>query len=120
MKLAISSTGDTLESSVDQRFGRAKGFIVIDPQSMEYKFIENTQNLNLPGGAGIQSAQKIAEMEVDALLTGNCGPKAFSALSSAGIKVYLGVNGTIRECIARYNTGILTPAKSPNAESHWN
>lgn len=119
MKIAISSTGNTLESTIDQRFGRAAGFIIIDPDSMEFSYVENSQNLNSPSGAGIQTAQKIADLKVDAVLTGNCGPKAFSALKAAGIKVYLAPESSITQCVEQFKEKKLSLAESPNAQSHW-
>ena len=119
MKIAISSTGNSLESPVDQRFGRAAGFIIADTDTLEFKFVENLQNLNSPSGAGIQTAQIIADLKVDAVLTGNCGPKAFSALSAAGIKVYLGASGLVVESIEKFKNNGLSLAQNPNAQSHW-
>jgi len=50
MKIAISSSGTTLESDIDPRFGRAQNFIVIDTETMKFDIKENTQNLSLPQG----------------------------------------------------------------------
>ena len=119
MKIAISSTGNSLDSTVDQRFGRAAGFVVVDTDSMEFNYVENLQNLNSPSGAGIQTAQTIADLKVEAVLTGNCGPKAFSALSAAGIKIYLGASGSVSEAIEQFKKNNLRQAQTPNAESHW-
>ena len=48
MKLAITSTGKDLDSNLDPRFGRAAYFICVDPQTMAFEVVENSQNLNLP------------------------------------------------------------------------
>jgi len=119
MKIAISSSGNSLDSPVDQRFGRAAGFIVADTDTMEFDYVENLQNLNSPSGAGIQTAQTIADLKVEAVLTGNCGPKAFSALAAAGIKLYLGASGLVSETIEKFKNNGLTQAQTPNAQSHW-
>ena len=52
--------------------------IIVDLSTMESETVENTQNLNLSQGAGIQAAQTIVENQVDCLITGHCGPKAFT------------------------------------------
>jgi len=119
MKLAISSQGDNLDALIDPRFGRAKNFIVVNPETYEFEVIENKQNLNLPQGAGIQSGKTIVDNDVDALITGNCGPKAFHVLSAGGVKVYIGENGTIKQAIDRFKNGKLQAANSPNVEGHW-
>ena len=43
----------------------------------------------LGGGAGIQSAQLMADRGVKTVLTGNCGPNAHQTLSAADIEVLI-------------------------------
>lgn len=102
MKVAISSTGENLDSDIDLGFGRAYGFIVFDLKTEEYKFVNNTQNLQASQGAGIQAAQTVVNHEVDALITGHCGPKAFKVLSVADVEIYFGVEGSIKEVIQKF------------------
>ena len=42
MKIAITSRGETLNSEVDPRFGRAACFIIIDTETMDFSVIENS------------------------------------------------------------------------------
>jgi predicted Fe-Mo cluster-binding NifX family protein len=81
--------------------------------------VDNTQNLNAAQGAGVQAAQKVAELHVDAVITGHCGPKAFRVLDAAGIKVYLGVDGTVKDAVEMFKTGKFLEAKSPDVKGHW-
>ncbi|GAI00833.1 unnamed protein product [marine sediment metagenome] len=67
MKIAISSTGQDLTSQIDPRFGRSPYFIFIDPETMQFEAIENP-NVNAMGGAGIQTAQLIANKGVEVIL----------------------------------------------------
>jgi predicted Fe-Mo cluster-binding NifX family protein len=117
MRIAVSSTGPNLDAEVDPRFGRCQYFIVVDPKTLDYEAIENS-NIAASGGAGIASAQAVAEKEVQAVLTGNCGPNAYSTLSAAGIQVITGVTGTVREAIDRYNKGQLTADTQPSVGAH--
>ena len=39
MKIAISSSGKTLDSPLDPRFGRCAWFLVIDPADMLMRFL---------------------------------------------------------------------------------
>jgi len=119
MKIAITSQGTDLDAAVDPRFGRAANFIIVDPESNAFEVIENKQNLNLPQGAGIQSGKNIVDNKVDALITGNCGPKAFNVLSAAGVKIFIGAKGTVREALDQYKDGTLKAANNPNVEGHW-
>jgi len=99
MKIAISSSGKTLDSALDPRFGRAEYFIIVDPETMDFEVLENRQNFNLPQGAGIQAAKSIADNKADALITGHCGPKAFRVLQAAGVKIMTGASGTVSDVI---------------------
>jgi predicted Fe-Mo cluster-binding NifX family protein len=119
MKVAVSTTGKTLDDPVDPRFGRAPYFAVLDPEDMNLTVIDNSQSLGLPQGAGIQAAQTVIKERVDALITGNCGPKAFATLNAAGVAVYIGAHGTVREAVEQFKAGALTKAESANVPGHW-
>ncbi len=119
MKIAISSTGDEIESLADQRFGRAKGFIIYDLETGDYKYNDNLQNLESSQGAGIQAAQNVVNENVEAVITGHCGPKAFKVLSAAGVKIYTGAEGTINELIEKFKNNELRQAENADVEGHW-
>ena len=119
MKLAITSDGSDLTSRVAARFGRARYFITYDVDSGEVEAIDNAQNLYAPQGAGIQAARNVADAGVQALITGNVGPRAFTALQAASVAVYLEAAGTVGEAIERYKAGELEPTEGSNVEGHW-
>ncbi|MBL7177895.1 MAG: NifB/NifX family molybdenum-iron cluster-binding protein [Desulfobacteraceae bacterium] len=119
MRVAVTSQGDDLAVNVDPRFGRASKFLLIDTETMSFEVIENRQSLDLPQGAGIQTAQNIAQHNPDVVLTGNCGPKAFKALQAAGVEVVVGVAGVIKDAVQAYVEGRYQPAKEANVEGHW-
>ena len=118
MKIAVTSTGSTLDDQVEARFGRCPYFLVVDTDSMGYEAMENP-NLALGGGAGIQSAQMMAERGVSHVLTGNCGPNAFRVFGEAGVQVIVGVFGPVREAVERFKAGELTAAGAANVQSHF-
>lgn len=119
MKIAITSTGKDLDALVDPRFGRARHFILYETDDESFSVLENSQNLNAPQGAGIQAGRTIAECGAEALITGSCGPKAFDVLSSAGIKVIIGADGTVREALEAFKSGSIEVAGGANVEGHW-
>jgi predicted Fe-Mo cluster-binding NifX family protein len=119
MVIAVSSKGKTLDSEIDPRFGRAGYFLLVDPETMEVKVVENKQNLQLPQGAGIQAAQTVVESGAKTVLTDNCGPKAFKVLRAAGVKVGIGVSGTVKEAVSQYKQGKVGFTQAPNVEGHW-
>jgi predicted Fe-Mo cluster-binding NifX family protein len=101
MKIVISSTGEDLNAQVDPRFGRCRYFLIVDTDTMNYKSISNESAMS-SGGAGIQAAQNVAKTGAEVVLTGNMGPNAFQTLSAAEIKVFTGLNGTIKDVIEKY------------------
>lgn len=119
MKIAISAQGRDLDSPMDPRFGRTAGFVVVDTDSGATDYVENSQNLNLPQGAGIQTAQNVAESGAKAVITGHVGPKAFIALDKGGIAVHLFGGGSVREALDAYRAGSLETAAGPDKQGHW-
>lgn len=118
MKIAVTSTGVDLDAQVDPRFGRCTYFLVVDTDTMEHEAFENEQ-ADTRGGAGIQAGRFMAERDVKAVLTGNCGPNAYQTLSAAGIEIFTGVSGTVKEAVERYKNGEFTSTKSANVPSHF-
>jgi predicted Fe-Mo cluster-binding NifX family protein len=118
MKIAVTSTGPTLEDMVEARFGRSAYFLIIDPGNLEFEAMENT-NVSLGGGAGPQSAQLMANKGVSVVLTGNCGPNAFRTFGAAGIRVITGVSGQARQVVKQFNSGKLDHSASPNAQDQF-
>jgi len=112
MKVAVSSTSGSLEAQVDPRFGRCPYFIIVDTETMEYEAIQNI-SAGAMSGAGIQAAQMVADKGVGAVITGNVGPNAFQVLSSAGIRIFIGAYGTVREAVERFKRGELQEALAP-------
>ena len=87
MKVCISSSGDSLNSLVDPRFGRCLYFIFADLDKDKIKAIPNS-GANAMRGAGVQAAQTVADQGAEAVITGNMGPNSFNLLKSSGVKVY--------------------------------
>ena len=119
MKIAITSKGKDLDAEVDPRFGRARYLILYDTEGESFTALDNSEGFNAAQGAGIQAGQNVANSGASALITGNCGPKAFSVLRSAGVEVYIGANGTVREALRAFKAGELSRAQAPNVQGHW-
>ena len=117
-RIAVSSTGQDLSSSVDPRFGRCQFFVVVDLDSMEHRATPNSAGASA-GGAGIEAAQMVSNMGVSAVLTGNIGPNAYRALAAAGIKVYIGAAGTVSKSIELFKKGELEEAGNATVPGHF-
>ena len=119
-KIAISCEGPSLEDLVDPRFGRAAGFLIVNPDTMSTDYVDNGSSQVMAQGAGIQAAETVAATGARVLLTGYVGPKAFMALQAAGIKVGQDLkNMTAREAVSRYCSHQVTIAAKPNKAGHW-
>lgn len=119
MKIAVTTSGKEMSDPIDERFGRAGGFIIYDTDSGAHEYRDNKQNLEAAQGAGIQSAKTVIDAGAAAIITGNVGPKAHAALSAAGIEIFLKNSGTVREAIDSYRSGSLVNAAGANVEGHW-
>jgi len=119
MKVAVSSSGKTLESDLDPRFGRASYFLIVDTETLNFEVKPNDQNMNLPQGAGIQAGKTVADCGVNVLITGNCGPKAYNVLQAAGIKVVTGLKGSVKEVVEQFKSSDPQYLEGPNVDGHW-
>ena len=55
----------------------------------------------------------------EAVITGNIGPRAFTALEAGRVDVYMGAKGPVAEAIEEFKAGTLQEAKQANVEGHW-
>jgi predicted Fe-Mo cluster-binding NifX family protein len=119
MKVAVSATGETMDSPIDPRFGRAARFVLFDTDSGTVETADNSDGVQSAQGAGIQAAETVSRLGAECLITGHCGPKAFRALEAAGIRVYTGASGTISEALRQLEEGRLQRADGPDVGGHW-
>ncbi len=110
MKIAISSTGKTINDEIDARFGRCRYFLIVEIDEKEKKIksvkaIENTAAGQF-GGAGITASQLVANEKVNVVITTNLGPRAFQVLNQLGIEIYQG-QGKVRGVIEKFMQGKL-------------
>jgi len=105
MKIAVSSTGPSLDAPMDERFGRCPCFVIVSPEGTDVDPVNNpcaTQG----HGAGIQAARLVADRGVSVVLTGRCGPNASDTLAAAGVSVVTGCGGTVREALDKYSADL--------------
>ena len=114
MKIAVTAHGKDLDARVDERFGRADGFVVYDDETGDFVFLDNEENQQAGQGAGTNAAQLVANAGAKVLLTGHVGPRAFEVLKAAGIRVFETQAETVREAIEAWRAGKLSEVESPN------
>jgi predicted Fe-Mo cluster-binding NifX family protein len=86
MKIAITSTGNTLESKIDERFGRCAFFVICDTETKATEFIPNPHK-DVESGAGPAAVQLLASRGVSKIVAGEFGMKIKSLLDSLKIQM---------------------------------
>ncbi len=119
MRMAVTAQEPELTGSVDTRFGRAKWLVVVDTNTGEAQAHDNEVNLTLAQGAGIQTGQNVANLGVDAVITGNVGPNAFKTLAAGKVRIFLVSGGTVEQAVAAFKQGQLQEVQQANVEGHW-
>ena len=101
MKVAITSTGNTLTSTLDDRFGRCAYFAIYDIDTNQTEFIQNP-NKEVSTGAGPASVQIVASQGVKKIISGEFGGKVKSILEKLQIQMILfsGPEKTIQEIVS--------------------
>ncbi|MDA3820164.1 MAG: NifB/NifX family molybdenum-iron cluster-binding protein [Candidatus Delongbacteria bacterium] len=104
MKIVFPSDKADWNAKLDERFGRAPGFVIYDDNDESLTFIENKEK-NAGHGVGVQAAQTVIQAGADVVVTsGPFGPKASSVLTQAGIKLLPQMGEiTIREALEKVN-----------------
>ena len=118
-KIAVSSQGPDLDDQVDPRFGRAAHLVVVDPETMTFESFDNSEARGMAQGAGIKAAETAAGSGAKVVLSGFVGPKAFQALSAAGIAVGQNVEGmSVRQAVEKYVAGQVEISAAPQGQMH--
>lgn len=88
MKTVISSTGNSIDSNFDLRFGRAAYFCIFDHETQNVQFLKNIHAQD-QGGAGTKASEKMIELGVSKVISGDFGPKAKELLDKFKIQLVL-------------------------------
>jgi predicted Fe-Mo cluster-binding NifX family protein len=112
MKIALTTSGETLDAPMDVRFGRAPKFLVYDTDKNTFDVIDNRESLQADQGAGVQTAERVVRLKVSCIITGHCGPKAFRVLSAAAVPVYRTGAPTVAAALQEFRAGTLRPAET--------
>ena len=117
MKIAVSTSGTSLEAMVDPRFGRCPYYIFVDTDSGTFEVQQNAAAM-AGGGAGIQAAQAVVENGAQVVISGNIGPNAFQVFSAAGIPTYTATGITVSQAVAAFKAGTLPSAGGAPGPAH--
>ena len=101
MKILVTSTGPGLDYLIDEEFGHAEYFIVIDPETMEFEAIKNEGHA-AEMGAGIYAAEQAAKLGVTTVLTGWMGPHGQQTLAKHNIRIIMDEEGLVKDAVERF------------------
>jgi len=109
MKIVFTTKGTDWDSPMDARFGRAEKFVMFDEESNKLTTIQNGETEAMEHGAGLQTAQKVLDLNPDVIITGNgAGNKALAILKSSTVKMYIGAGDmTLKEAYEAYKNNKL-------------
>ena len=88
MKTVITAAGNTVASQFDRRFGRAGWFCIYDEETKAVEFYMNDYS-NANSGAGTKAAEKMVELNVGKVISGDFGPKAKDLLDKFNIQMVI-------------------------------
>ena len=108
MRVAISTSGLDLDAALDPRFGRTRHLVVCATDTEVVAHHENPTAVNAEHGAGIRTAEFVASLGVQAIISGAVGPKAMQVLRAAGIKAYVSTASTARAALDELRSGKLS------------
>ncbi len=105
MKIAVTSTGNSMDALISEQFGRCQYFIIVDSETMNFEVVTNIGE-QMQSGAGPKAAELIINKNVGVLLTGRVGDKAEQALQRGKIKIIDNLKGSlkVKEAVNNYLT----------------
>ncbi|MGV8174242.1 MAG: NifB/NifX family molybdenum-iron cluster-binding protein [Methanothrix sp.] len=113
MKICIPTMGESgMEEAICQHFGRAPTFTIVDLDSDAIRVLPNVSEHM--GGKGLPTETIFAE-GVQVMIVGGLGPKAVQAFNQAGIDVFVGAAGTVKDAIDDWQAKMLARANLDNA-----
>lgn len=116
MRLGISSTGMGIESQMSTVFERCPYYVFVD---IEGKRIVNIESIVNPAeaqlkGAEATSSKFVVDNAPNSVITGSITPKAFDILNQAGISVFTGISGSLKDNINMFLDRRLKEIYSPS------
>ena len=112
--IAVSARQSDFRSEVYERFGRAYWFMLYSPADDCWKAFNNEFNRARTDEAGVATVRALLEFGVTVVLTGETGPRAFRALTTAGVVVVQNVAGSVEEAVQSWCDQCLVPARQAN------
>lgn len=107
MKVCFTAKGTTLDALMDERFGRAPYFVIVESGTGSFDAIKNPY-ADGGGGVGPKAAQVLIANNVKVLVSGQVGGNAREVLTAAGIAMYTyRAGGVVRDAFDQFSKNTL-------------
>jgi predicted Fe-Mo cluster-binding NifX family protein len=112
-RIAISvKSMDGLDSLMDPKFGRAHAFLIVGLENKEIiaQFFNNAASAAT--GAGTAASVAMNTNDVDVVISGRFGPKAYQSLEAFGVEMWIAPEGiTAMDALEQFAAGRLKQMK---------
>jgi predicted Fe-Mo cluster-binding NifX family protein len=119
MTVAVTSKGPDVTSEIHQQFGQARFFIVFDTDTGLSTVYENQQNRNDIKDPGDRGAQKLLQMGVDAVITGNIENEDLAILEAGNITVWPRSAGMVKNVMEEFKVAQRASGKDLHSEMYY-
>jgi predicted Fe-Mo cluster-binding NifX family protein len=110
-KVVVASSGPGLDYPVAGRFGASPYLILYDTSLNSYRVTANP-NVNDATGRGVQTGQYAVDMGACCIVAGNFSQNALHTLDALRVNAYGGFVGSVRDALAAFVAGSLTPTNT--------
>jgi predicted Fe-Mo cluster-binding NifX family protein len=112
MKIAVSSAGDNLNAPFDDRLEHTPHVVILDSKNLHYKDLRILNREEPPSDEVI--ARTLIKNQVDVVVTGECSGILTDMLDDAHIRLFDGMEGSVRDNVLALYRKKLSPKLSPH------
>ena len=113
-KVVVASSGPGLDYPVAGRFGASPYLILYDTSLNSFRVTANP-NVNDATGRGVQTGQYAVDMGACCVVAGSFSQNALHTLDALRVNTYGGFIGSVRDALAAFVAGSLTPTHTGNS-----
>lgn len=115
-RVIICADTKDIEGEVSTRFARCQYYVLYDFNTKQFTYYENTAKEEM-SGAGGRAAKIVADLDAQAILVPEVGPKAFDALDAFEIDIFRYQKGhTVKNAIYDFYEKKLTQISGPTTK----
>lgn len=109
MKIAIPSTGQDLDGEINEHFGRAERFLLIELPERSFTLWENPFK-DGRGGVGSKVTSALIKEGAEVVFVDSLGPNAEEVFKEAGVQVFRDCKGGVASLLDRFERGEMETA----------